>query len=217
VWAREASNRITREGLLPFIDRELAALERDARVTRVLNVGAGGTLGGRAARLQRAEVITIDDDPARHPNQVASVTALPFADASFDAALMFEVLEHVTDPAAAVGELYRVLKPSGVLLLSTPWSLEIHDAPGDYYRFTEHGLHHLLAAFAHVEVHTRGGYVHAALAPWVRLHRSPHGFDRLVGYAALALVSGARPALHALDKRVRWSALTTGYLVKAER
>lgn len=45
---------------------------------------------------------------------------LPFCDGAFDAIVMLEVIEHTRSDAAAVAELRRVLKPSGVLILSTP-------------------------------------------------------------------------------------------------
>ena len=45
---------------------------------------------------------------------------LPYADASFDVVLCVEVIEHVSDHQAALGELARVVKPGGVLVLTTP-------------------------------------------------------------------------------------------------
>ncbi len=52
------------------------------------------------------------DDPRR----------LPVDDASFDRVLCFDVLEHVMDPAAALGEWWRVLRPGGrVLIWWVPW------------------------------------------------------------------------------------------------
>lgn len=44
------------------------------------------------------------------------LTALPFADSSFDVVMAAHVLEHMTDPEMALAELCRVLKPSGVLI-----------------------------------------------------------------------------------------------------
>lgn len=48
-------------------------------------------------------------------------TALCFADASLDAILCLDVLEHVPDFRAALREFARVLRPGGVLLLTVPW------------------------------------------------------------------------------------------------
>ena len=48
-------------------------------------------------------------------------TALDFADASMDAILCLDVLEHVPDFRAALREFARVLKPGGALLLTVPW------------------------------------------------------------------------------------------------
>jgi SAM-dependent methyltransferase len=45
---------------------------------------------------------------------------LPYADASFDVVLLIEVIEHLENHRTALGELARVLKPDGVLILTTP-------------------------------------------------------------------------------------------------
>jgi SAM-dependent methyltransferase len=50
----------------------------------------------------------------------ADVSSLPFADESFDAAVLGEVLEHVEDDRRALAEVGRVLRPGGVLALSVP-------------------------------------------------------------------------------------------------
>jgi ubiquinone/menaquinone biosynthesis C-methylase UbiE len=51
------------------------------------------------------------------------VTALPVADADFDRALSVQVLEYVTDIPAALGELHRVLRPGGrVLIWDVDWA-----------------------------------------------------------------------------------------------
>ena len=47
------------------------------------------------------------------------VTALPLAGASADVVVAGEILEHVTDLAATVAELCRVLKPGGLVVLDT--------------------------------------------------------------------------------------------------
>lgn len=48
------------------------------------------------------------------------VEALPFADGSFGTVLCTEVIEHIPDPAAALREFRRVLRPGGMLIGSVP-------------------------------------------------------------------------------------------------
>jgi SAM-dependent methyltransferase len=50
-----------------------------------------------------------------------SITHLTFGDHSFDYVLNFDVLEHIPNPEAGLGEIHRVLKPNGHLLLSVPF------------------------------------------------------------------------------------------------
>jgi arsenite methyltransferase len=53
----------------------------------------------------------------------ADATALPVPDADFDAALSVQVLEYVADPAAALAELHRALRPGGRLVVwDVDWS-----------------------------------------------------------------------------------------------
>ncbi len=75
---------------------------------------------------------------------LSSATSVPLADESVDSILMTEVLEHVSDPFTAAGEAFRVLRPGGKLLLTTPQTWGLHGEPYDFYRFTQHGLRHVL-------------------------------------------------------------------------
>jgi ubiquinone/menaquinone biosynthesis C-methylase UbiE len=60
---------------------------------------------------------------------VSDIAALPAPDRSFEAVLCAEVLEHVPDPVRVLGEIARVLKPGGVLLLTAPFCSLTHFAP----------------------------------------------------------------------------------------
>lgn len=65
---------------------------------------------------------------------------LPLADASFDIVFSSQVLEHVRDVPSYLAECRRVLKPDGLLLLSTHGTWTYHGYPDDYYRWTHQGL-----------------------------------------------------------------------------
>lgn len=60
---------------------------------------------------------------------VSDITEIPEPNASFDAILCSEVLEHVPEPTHALDEFSRLLKPSGVLILTAPFSSNVHFAP----------------------------------------------------------------------------------------
>jgi len=66
---------------------------------------------------------------------------------NFDIIVCTEVLEHTLDPFKAIEELYRLLKPLGYILISTPFNFRIHGPLPDCWRFTEHGLRALLKNF----------------------------------------------------------------------
>jgi len=51
--------------------------------------------------------------------ETADVTALPFADASFDVVIAMHMLYHVADQRQAIAEMHRVLKPGGTLAITT--------------------------------------------------------------------------------------------------
>jgi SAM-dependent methyltransferase len=57
----------------------------------------------------------------------ADATALPFADASFDAIVAMHMLYHVPDQARAIAEMYRVLKPGGLLAVTTNGANNLRD------------------------------------------------------------------------------------------
>lgn len=60
---------------------------------------------------------------------VSDIAAIPVDDASFDAVLCTEVIEHVPDPVAALRELTRVLKPGGRLIITAPFVSNTHFSP----------------------------------------------------------------------------------------
>jgi SAM-dependent methyltransferase len=74
------------------------------------------------------------------PHVFADASQLPLPDASMDTVILLEVMEHLRRPQDALGEIARVLRPQGRVLLSMPFLYPLHDAPHDYQRLTIHGL-----------------------------------------------------------------------------
>ncbi len=60
---------------------------------------------------------------------VSDICSIPVEDASFDAVMCVEVLEHVPNPVAAIAELNRLLRPGGYLVLTSPFCSLTHFAP----------------------------------------------------------------------------------------
>jgi SAM-dependent methyltransferase len=84
---------------------------------------------------------------------------LPFPDESFDTVLNVQVLEHTPRPHRLVAEMARVLKRGGLLILSAPFQFRLHEQPHDYFRYTSHGLRHLLeeVGLEVTEIRPQGG------------------------------------------------------------
>jgi SAM-dependent methyltransferase len=94
-------------------------------------------------------------------DHVSDILAIPVSDASFDVLLCTEVLEHVPEPILAVKEFARILRPGGLLLLTTPLGSGLHQEPYHYYGgFTPHWFHKMLgeAGFVNITVQPNGGF-----------------------------------------------------------
>jgi SAM-dependent methyltransferase len=78
------------------------------------------------------------------PHLFGDGQSLPIKDASVEAVVMLDVLEHIPKPAKALAEAKRVLKPGGTLVIQVPFLYPLHDEPYDFQRWTEHGLNELM-------------------------------------------------------------------------
>ncbi|OGG42973.1 hypothetical protein A2841_00245 [Candidatus Kaiserbacteria bacterium RIFCSPHIGHO2_01_FULL_48_10] len=80
---------------------------------------------------------------------------LPFPDKSFDLIVTTKyILEHISDPQKVMNELHRILKPGGVAFLVSPFVRRQHQAPYDFFRYTEYGIQHLCKKAGFIEVKT---------------------------------------------------------------
>lgn len=109
----------------------------------LLDVGCG-EMPYRAVTSRVSAWVGMDADENSAAQLHGTASAIPSPSGSFDTILCTQVLEHVQEPAQVLNELKRVLAPGGVLILSAPQYWETHEEPNDFFRYTEHGLRHLL-------------------------------------------------------------------------
>lgn len=157
----------------------------DVRGLRVLEVGCGAAQCARWLVSRGAEVIGFDlslrqlqharridaETGLRVPVACATVTALPFADRSFDVACSaFGALPFVVDLDAALGEVARVLRPAGRFVFSVthPVRWMFADDPGEPGLVVTRSYFDR-AAYVEVDDEDRPTYVepHATLGDWV--------------------------------------------------
>src|SRR5262245_43662526 len=144
-FEEEPSKAFLSEALVPWV---VSAVPEGARVVDI----AGGS-GWYASRIVRAAPVTVvgldisrsmieqrAEDPMLTENVVGDMEALPFEDASFDAALFVGALHQVPDPLVALREAFRVVRPGGRLFAAEPCSLLVGRAgvapvPGHAHEF----------------------------------------------------------------------------------
>lgn len=104
--------------------------------SHILDVPAGNGLVSEALRDQGHTVVSGDiNDEAEHFVRVDMESQFPFDDGHFDAVVCLEGLEHVLDGVALLREAVRVLKPGGLLCISTPNVMNLYSR----WRYFLHG------------------------------------------------------------------------------
>lgn len=107
----------------------------------------------------------LDISPFPDVDIIADIQNMPHVESEkFDTIICTQVLEHVPNPFDAIDEIYRVLRPGGVLLITVPFLNNYHMEPNDYWRFTEYGLKNLLKKFTSVAVSSHGSTFHHVAA-----------------------------------------------------
>jgi SAM-dependent methyltransferase len=103
----------------------LQALKSRAENPRLLIIG-GGSLGAGVDTFYQDEAVKIvstDVYPSPYTCLLADAHFLPFRNEVFDGVWITSVLEHVLEPHAVVEQIYRVLKPGGLVYAETPFMI----------------------------------------------------------------------------------------------
>lgn len=113
--------------LTPYGQEFLRRFDHCLRDRIILDAGAGrGVVAVEVAHAHSAFVIALDFSdwvreipPEAHPIK-GELSRLPLPDGAIDTVICLEVLEHTINPDQVIAELWRVLRPGGSLILSTP-------------------------------------------------------------------------------------------------
>lgn len=130
-----------------YIERFLQAHADDirGRVLEIKDDGYTRRFGG--ARVSHSDVLDINPRN-RQATIIGDLAASDtLTDSTYDCIILTQTLHHVFDVDAALANLYRALKPGGVLLLTVPSITRIDDSAPWYWFFTQHSMARLLGAW----------------------------------------------------------------------
>jgi SAM-dependent methyltransferase len=157
IWRRLAYAMRNILGAQPALDRRAAIFLDSVRQTSdgdalVLIIG-GATMSPRSPFRAAKEIRLVASDIYYSPTTdvLADGHFLPFRDSNFDGVAAQAVLEHVLDPALVVAEIYRVLKPGGIVYAETSFMEQVHEAAFDFTRFTHSGHRWLFRNFDEIQ------------------------------------------------------------------
>lgn len=115
---------------------------------------------------------------------------LPLESFSYSVVLLSDLLEHIYDPRTLLGEVFRVLSPGGVAIIGVPFMYWIHEAPHDYFRYTEHALERMLkeSGFEIEALERVGGIVEVIADMWLKvIARGSPRIARIIARAMSAM------------------------------
>lgn len=112
---------------------------------RLLDLGCGKVPLYGTYKERVSSITCVDWANSEHRNihidKEANLTQPPdFPDCSFETVILSDVLEHIPVPLDLCREIARILSPGGKLLMNVLFYYWLHEAPFDFYRYTEHAL-----------------------------------------------------------------------------
>ena len=130
-----------------FKKAEENCLEKFTEEHIIVNLGSGPQ-----CFKNRRDIINVDLFAFNEVDIIADSECLPINDKSVDFVLNLALLEHAKKPHKIVNEMKRILKPGGEILAYVPFMVPFHQAPNDYYRWTQQGAEELFSCFDTVSV-----------------------------------------------------------------
>ncbi|MCB1520833.1 MAG: class I SAM-dependent methyltransferase [Hyphomicrobiaceae bacterium] len=126
---------------------------------RVLVIGGGSVGAGMEALYADPliDVVGTDIYASENVDVLADGHRLPFRDGAFHGVVIQAVLEHVLEPHVVAAEIYRVLRPAGIVYAETPFMQQVHMAAYDFTRYTPSGHRWLFRRFDEIAAGTVGG------------------------------------------------------------
>jgi SAM-dependent methyltransferase len=126
---------------------------------KLLFVGGGIYSYGRHMRSLGESVLANSINLEIAPGPIVDIVAdghdIPFPDDYFDTIICQAVLEHTRDSKRVVAEIYRVLKPNGLVYAEIPFLAPVH-MTSDFYRFTLMGIEELFSPFNTIQIGVNG-------------------------------------------------------------
>ncbi len=138
---------------------------------KVLDVGSKNS--PYLDKIPHLSYLRLDISSQSKPDIVCDLHKIKWKNSDFDTVIATEVLEHLYDPQKAVNEIFRVLKPGGVAILSTRFIYKYHPDPHDYFRYTKDSLEYLFKKFSKVNIYPHGNRIQVI---WQLLSSSGLGF-----------------------------------------
>lgn len=110
--------------------------------------------------IPHTKYVRLDINEETKPDVCCDLHKIEWQSDYFDTVIATEVLEHLYEPPRAIDEIYRILKPGGICILSTRFIYPYHGVKEpDYYRFTWDSLNYLFRKFSKVEVYHHGNKI----------------------------------------------------------